>query len=99
MYIKQNLNLDHTLNLIPNYSMEGRVVSGAMWNLRKASSWVWIYTQGSMGGCLCSSSDKKREGDHFLCYLVWDTHSELTVFPDLHIFPIIWLGLAAGEAI
>lgn len=66
MYIKQKLNL--ILCFICLVTQDRG--QSSFWGTEEpqngtASSWAWIYTQGSMRGCLCSSSDKKkREGDH-----------------------------------
>lgn len=104
MHIKQTLNVDHLLILIPNCRTEGRAAPGATrspWAALPAS-WSWIYIQGSTGVAAFAPllpKGKERMVVVPFYYLTWALHSELAILPELHIFPIVQLGLAAGEAI
>lgn len=98
-YIRQRLDSDAMLILVPNYSTEAREALGAMlclWEallppgLRSIPRGVWVLP------LLLFCQRDKRCWSSFLP-LPWVPHSELTLLPKLHIFPMSEL-LLAGES-
>lgn len=63
MYIKQNLNLDHVLHLIPDYRIEGRVASGTVQILRKAllPPGLESIPRGAWGAAFASPLTRRKE--------------------------------------